>query len=423
MSTKPVLAITMGDPAGIGPEVIVGAWRDDRIHEQAQLFVVGHPEILRRAARMLGCDLTVVEIESPGSLRQASSSADTLPCIKVCSDDVLDVPPGHVDARAGEAAYQAVRLAAEMAVAKQVDGIVTAPLSKAALHAAGHRYPGHTELLAEICGARNFAMMLYLSREREAESGERGARSEEQSVESGYRGVGGAKRRVRSGDTGSGSADVDVLRTRYSVRNAETAGEAVRSSDAAVSPKTDLHPAPSIPHPASSLGVVHVTLHQALRSVFADLTPEAIESKCRLADGAMRRLGIAEPRIGVCALNPHAGEDGLFGDEEQTIIRPAVEAALRAGIDVSGPFPADTLMMRARDGEFDAVVAMYHDQGHIALKLLGMHSAVNITLGLPIVRTSVAHGTAFDRAWQGTARCDGMVAAIGTAARLAKSLS
>jgi 4-hydroxythreonine-4-phosphate dehydrogenase len=167
--------------------------------------------------------------------------------------------------------------------------------------------------------------------------------------------------------------------------------------------------------------VVHVTLHQSLRSVFADLTSDAIEIKCHLADRAMRRLGVTSPRIGVCALNPHAGEDGLFGDEEQTIIRPAVEAVRRAGLDISGPFPADTLMMRAGKGEFDAVVAMYHDQGHIALKLLGMHEAVNITLGLPIVRTSVAHGTAFDRAWQGTARCEGMAAAIYTAAQLART--
>lgn len=144
-------------------------------------------------------------------------------------------------------------------------------------------------------------------------------------------------------------------------------------------------------------------------------------AKCRLADSVMRRLGAAEPRVAVCALNPHAGEEGLFGDEEQTLISPAVAAARQAGISVFGPIPADTLMLRARDGEFDAVIAMYHDQGHIALKLLGMHAAVNVTLGLPIVRTSVAHGTAFDRAGQGTARCDGMIAAITTAARLAAS--
>jgi 4-hydroxythreonine-4-phosphate dehydrogenase len=252
---------------------------------------------------------------------------------------VLDVPVGRVDARAGEAAFQAVRLAADWALERTIDGIVTAPLSKAALHAAGHQYPGHTELLAEICGVKEFAMMLYLP-----------------------------------------------------------PGDAIRSPN--------------------GLGVAHVTLHQSMRSVFDNLTTSAIVSKCRLADGVMRRLGVASPRIAVCALNPHAGEDGLFGNEEWTVIAPAVEEARGTRIDASGPFPTDTLMMRARDGEFDAVVAMYHDQGHIALKLLGMHAAVNITLGLPIVRTSVAHGTAFDRAWQGTARSEGMVAAILTAAKL-----
>jgi 4-hydroxythreonine-4-phosphate dehydrogenase len=133
----------------------------------------------------------------------------------------------------------------------------------------------------------------------------------------------------------------------------------------------------------------------------------------------MRRLGVVQPRLAVCALNPHAGEDGLFGDEERTIIAPAVDLARRAGLDVTGPLPTDTLMVAARDGQFDAVVAMYHDQGHIALKLLDMHSAVNITLGLPIVRTSVAHGTAFDRAWQGVANHESMIAALLTAGRLA----
>jgi 4-hydroxythreonine-4-phosphate dehydrogenase len=330
----------MGDPAGIGPEVIVGAWSDERIHSQARLFVIGHPEVLRRAARLLNCDLDVVEVQSPLAHDVPKNDPSKIYCIRSGNDEVLDVPAGHVDARAGEAAFQAVRRAADFALAREIDGIVTAPLSKAALHAAGHFYPGHTELLAEICGVSEFAMMLYLP------------------------------------------------------------------------------PGPAV-HAPLGLGVVHVTLHQALRSVFADLTPAAILSKCRLADQVMGRLGVERPRLAVCALNPHAGEDGLFGDEEQTIIRPAVETAERAGLNVSGPFPTDTLMLRARDGEFDAVIAMYHDQGHIALKLIGMHAAVNITLGLPIVRASVAHGTAFDRAWQGTARCDGMVAAICTAAQLA----
>lgn len=344
----------MGDPAGVGPEVIVGSWGNERILAATRPFVVGHPDVLQRAVELLKRDLRVVEIPSPDEAAEISSAADAILCLRGCDDTARDVPPGVVDARAGEAAYRAVRMAAELALAKKIDGIVTAPLSKAALHAAGHFYPGHTELLAEMCGVREFAMMLYLpGRGRGAVGGEyEGKRSPES-----HRSAGG-------------------------------------------------------------LGVVHVTLHQSLRSVFDDLSPAAIFEKCRLADDVMRRLGIERPRVAVCALNPHAGEDGLFGDEEKTIIAPAVETARREGIDVAGPFPTDTLMLRARDGEFDAVVAMYHDQGHIALKLLGMHAAVNITLGLPIVRTSVAHGTAFDRAWRGTARTEGMVAAVETAAKL-----
>ncbi|HEY2760152.1 MAG TPA: 4-hydroxythreonine-4-phosphate dehydrogenase PdxA, partial [Pirellulales bacterium] len=153
--------------------------------------------------------------------------------------------------------------------------------------------------------------------------------------------------------------------------------------------------------------------------VFQNLTPDSIFAKAKLIDQVMTVLEGRRPRIGVCALNPHAGEEGLFGDEETRIIRPAVESAKNAGLSIDGPFPTDTLMARARDGEFDAIIAMYHDQGHIAIKLLGMHRAVNITLGLPIVRTSVAHGTAFDLAWQGRAETTGMVEAIRLAARLA----
>jgi len=169
----------------------------------------------------------------------------------------------------------------------------------------------------------------------------------------------------------------------------------------------------------AGLGVVHVTLHMALREVFGALSTDEVLRKIRLADGALRELKQAAPRIGVCALNPHAGEFGLFGDEETTLIRPAVERAVEEGLLVSGPLPADTLMPQARDGAYDAVVAMYHDQGHIALKLLGMHRAVNVTLGLPIVRTSVAHGTAFDLAWQGRADSGSMVEALRVAALLA----
>src|SRR3954469_4867781 len=274
LKPKPLLAITMGDPAGVGPEVIVGAWGDARIHAETRPFVVGHPEILRRAASLLKRDLDILEIQQSQLLHDIASAPSRICCVRTSDDTVLDIPTGRAAARAGEAAYRAVRLATELAIEKKIDGLVTAPLSKSALHAAGHNYPGHTELLAEMCGVREFAMMLYLP-----------------------------------------------------------PGKEVRSP--------------------FGLGVAHVTLHQSLRSVFADLSPEAIVSKCRLANSIMHRLGAERPRIAVCALNPHAGEDGLFGDEERTIIDPAVARARGEDIDVSGPFPTDTLMLRARDGEFD----------------------------------------------------------------------
>ena len=176
------------------------------------------------------------------------------------------------------------------------------------------------------------------------------------------------------------------------------------------------------------LGVAHVTLHVALRDVPQLLSTSRIVETARLIHTIMQAFGHAEgrgalPRVGVCAFNPHAGEDGLFGDEEPRLIVPAVAQGRQEGLDLHGPYPADTLLSRAAAGEFDAVVAMYHDQGHIALKLLTMHRAVNITLGLPVIRTSVAHGTAFDRAWQGTAQCESMVAAIQAAAKLVQCRS
>ena len=345
VNQKPLLAITLGDPAGVGPEVLVRAWGDERVHQCSRPVALGHPEVLRRAVELTGSSARVEILDSLTAVAQLGldpSDPFTIPCLPVGSDEVLEAPLCKVDARSGQAAYEAVVLAARRAIAGQFAGIVTAPLSKSALHAAGHHYPGHTELLAELCGVDDFAMMLYL-------------------------------------------------------------------------PKSEL------PDSRAGLGVVHTTLHCALRTVPGQLTPGLIAAKCRLAHAVMQRgFGVDEPRVGVCALNPHAGEEELFGDEETRIIAPAVGLARAEGIAAAGPMPADTLMVRARAGEFDAVVAMYHDQGHIALKLLGMHRAVNITLGLPIVRTSVAHGTAFDRAWQGTAEAGGMVAAIVAAAELAR---
>ena len=336
--TLPTIAITMGDPAGIGPEVIVGAWEEVLQRGQVQPLVLGHPEVLRRAVRLLGKRLEVVEIATP---QQASPSRQQIPCLMCVDDAAAAALSGAASAVGGQAAYDALIRAAALALAGDVDAITTAPLSKKALWDAGHSYPGHTELLAELCGVPEVAMMLYLP------------------------------------------------------------------------------PGPALASP-TGLGVIHVTLHQSLRSAVEGLNSQAILKTARLAHGGLSDPEGNAPRLGVCALNPHAGEDGLFGDEEARIILPAVEQGCREGMRLTGPLPADTLLVRARNGEFDGVVAMYHDQGHIALKLLGMHSAVNVTLGLPIIRTSVAHGTAFDRAWRGVADCGGMLAALEMAGRMVR---
>ena len=335
---KPLVALTQGDPAGIGPEIIAGAWPHAELLQWARPLVVGHPEMLRRAVRLRKGTARVVEVRSAA---EARPSLQVIPCLPCGSDDVLDVPAGTIDARAGQAAYDAVVTAARLALDGQVDAITTAPLHKEALHRAGHLYPGHTELLAELCGVDDFAMMLYLGPERNMP---------------------------------------------------ESAG----------------------------LAVVHVTLHTAMKNVFEEMTEEAVLAKAKLADRFMGRMKGSRPRIGVCALNPHGGEGGLFGNEEQTIIRPAVERGLAEGLLLEGPLPADTLLVKARDGLYDAVVAMYHDQGHIALKLLGMHRAVNVTLGLPIIRTSVAHGTAFDVAGRGVAEVGSLLEATRVASRMAQ---
>jgi len=337
-AAKPRIGLTLGDPAGVGPEIVAAACTRPEVHWCCRPVAVGHPDVLRRAARLWGAAAEIVLVGSPD---EVEPSPWVIPCIPCGPEGAADVRPGTVNALSGQAAYEAVVAAARLALAGRLDAITTAPLHKEALHLAGHPYPGHTELLAELCGVREFAMMLYLG-----------------------------------------------------------PGEPLRSP--------------------AGLAVVHVTLHTALRNVFETLSEDAVLVKARLADRFMTRIKDgARPRIGVCAVNPHGGEGGLFGDEEQRILRPAIERGRAEGLCLEGPLPADTLMVRARDGQYDAVVAMYHDQGHIALKLLGMHRAVNVTLGLPIVRTSVAHGTALDIAWQARAEIGSMLEAIRVASRLA----
>jgi 4-hydroxythreonine-4-phosphate dehydrogenase len=333
---RPLVALTMGDVAGVGPEVIARAWGESPLRTMARPFVVGSRSVLERALACVHVSADVEEILRP---EEANPSARVIPCLEATEQDLSSVRPGRIDPRAGRAAYEFVTMAADLALEGRIDAITTLPLNKEALRAGGIRHPGHTEILAERCDVADHAMMLYL-------------------------------------------------------------GPPIGASEV-------------------GLGVVHATLHVPLRSVFDLLTVPAIESKILLADRALRPLtGGRSPRVAVAALNPHAGEAGLFGDEETRIIAPAVARAQSAGINVTGPIAADTLFPRALAGEFDAVVALYHDQGHIALKTVGFEYAVNVTLGLPIVRTSVAHGTAYDIAWTGQARTSSLIEAVRVAARL-----
>lgn len=329
----------MGDVAGIGPEILARVLLESGLYEWCRPVVVGHPRLLQKELVALGSELPIIPI-SGLSDEWPSETGAGVAVFNPGSDDVLAVRVGDNDARSGQAAYDYLVGAARGALRGEIDAITTAPLSKAALNLAGLAYPGHTEILAEECGVRDFGMMLYLPQ-----------------------------------------------------------GERIRSPQ--------------------GLGVVHTTLHTSIRSVPDLLTTGGIREKIGLIDGYLRRIGCPVPRVAVCALNPHGGESGIFGDEEIRIIAPAVLAARADGIDVQGPLPADTLMKRAVAGEFDGVVAMYHDQGHIALKLIGFDTAVNITLGLPIVRTSPSHGTAFDIAGQHRADPRGMLQAIRIASLLA----
>jgi 4-hydroxythreonine-4-phosphate dehydrogenase len=322
----PRLLITLGDVAGIGPEIVARAW--PQLVQKSHPIVIGDPDWLARAIQTLGSGASVQSVSEPADARPG---ANVIPCIRATTADLDRVEVGQVSAEAGRAAYDFLCCAIDLTMQGAADGIVTCPLHKEGLRAAGIRHPGHTEILAERTGTREFAMVLW-------------------------------------GD---------------------------------------------------GIAVAHVTLHIALRDVFAGLTTSAVLEKVRLLNDLLPKLLGRKPRIGVAALNPHGSDGGLFGDEEARIIAPAVAAGVAEGIDVTGPWPADTLFVRAHRGEFDGIAAMYHDEGHIAMKLRCGPRCVNITVGLPIVRTSVAHGTAYDIAGRGVADAGSLVAAADVAARLA----
>lgn len=338
VAVKAPLAITMGDPAGIGPEIIVKAFRNEPALTR-HAFVAGDVVCMRRASSMLARPgepaWPIAVIESP-----AEAVAVPPGCVPVLQvvDPVPDVPLGAVSAAAGRAAGDAVTWAARAALAGDISAIVTAPLHKEALSAAGFTFPGHTELL-------QFEAARHLGR------------------------------------------PVDQVPVRMMLANEE-------------------------------LRTVLVSIHMSLRHAIEAVTFDGVLQTLRITHESLSRVLGRAPRIAVAGLNPHAGEGGLFGSEEALIIAPAIEAARAEGADASGPFAPDTIFMRARQGEFDVVLAMYHDQGLIPVKYMGVEKGVNVTLGLPLVRTSPDHGTAFDLAGTGKADASSLVEAI----RVARSL-
>lgn len=297
------IAITMGDPAGVGPEVIVKAL--PQVEALADWIVVGHEPVMRAAGLPAGVPVR----ETGGG----------------------PVAPGVMSAEAGRAALEAIREATEMCLRGEAAAMATAPVNKEAIARTGEPFTGHTEFIAALCGARESWMLL-------------------------------ADERLR---------------------------------------------------------VVHVSTHVSLRRA-CELDAGRIRRTIQAAHDAGLLLGVERPRIGVCGLNPHAGEHGLFGDEEERFIAPAIQSAREDGIEAEGPVPADTIFLKAVRGGYDLVVAMYHDQGHIPAKLLGFEASVNVSLGLPIIRTSVDHGTAFDIAGKGIADPGSMAAALRLAARMAR---
>ena len=325
---SPRIGITMGDPAGIGAEIVVKALANGQVYQSARPLVIGDASRLRTAAKILHLPIEIHPVTDSAS---GSGRPGRIDCVDLglIPDDL---PFGNVSALAGEAAFRYVEKAAALALAGAIDAICTAPLSKEAMHAAGHHFPGHTELLAHLTGTPEVSMMLA----------------------------------------------------------------------------------------ATGLRVVHVTTHIGLIDAIERVEPGLVERTIDRGHIALVSGGINHPRIGVCGINPHAGENGLFGrGEEERKILPAVQACQKRGLNVTGPLPADTLFFRAARGDFDLVVAMYHDQGHGPIKVLGLDEGVNITLGLPIIRTSVDHGTAFDIAGTGKADERSLLAAIRYAVELA----
>ena len=335
---KPIIAITMGDPAGVGPEIVLKALQNRKIISACYPLVVGDSSVINRAAKLLGIQAIIRNVKSVKEAKWNSGIVNVFSIDQECRN----IRYGQISAVAGEAGYQAIKGAINLALSREVAGTVTAPIHKEALNLAGHKYPGQTEIYAGSTATSDYTMLLI----------------------------------------------------------------------------------------AGNLRVVHVSTHVSLLEACKIVTQSRVESVIKLAHRAGEMIGIRSPKIGVAGLNPHASDGGLFGTEDLNEITPAIKAMRFSGIDVEGPFPADTLFPKANGGYFDFVVVMYHDQGHIPLKLLGFNwnssanswdsvEGVNITLGIPIIRVSVDHGTAFDIAGTGKASDSSMVQAILYATKMA----
>ncbi len=327
MTPHPKIGITMGDPSGIGPEIIVKALQEMSPDQRSASAVIGNLEFLERADKLVGAGLIFTD-----SLETARNGV--VPVAHVATKDEAQIRDGEITAAGGEAAYQYVVKAVELALADRIGVIVTAPLNKGAMHAAGHHFDGHTELLAHLTGAKSSFMLLA----------------------------------------------------------------------------------------SSKLAAVHVSTHVSLRGAVQRATTERVLATIRAGNQHYKALGYANPRIAVAGLNPHCGEGGIFGTEEIDHINRAVELAQQEGINAKGPISGDTVFYRAFKGEFDLVVAQYHDQGHIPTKLIAFDETVNVSLGLPIRRASVDHGTAFDIAWKGKADHTNMRAAVAYARMMAERM-
>ncbi len=340
MNTKPIIAITMGDPASIGPEIAVKALLEKKIHNICRPLIVGDAKVFQQIITLLKTNAAVNVIDK---VADAKFELGTIDVFDLKNVDIDKLVFGEIDAMCGEAAFQSVKKVIELALAKEVDATVTGPINKKSINLAGHHFAGHTEIYAHFTNTKKYAMLLV----------------------------------------------------------------------------------------EDKMKVIHVSTHVSLRQACDLVKKDRILEVTELLRNGMISLGEKNLKIGIAGLNPHAGDSGLFGTEDDMEILPAVEEAKRLGYDVEGPVPPDTMFAKAATGYYGGVVAMYHDQGHIPFKLTGFKwnteknqmdsvKGVNITMGLPIIRTSVDHGTAFEIAGKGIASADAMVLAIESAVQLSK---